>query len=253
MYAIDGRERAPYSAETFMYLNSTLSSISGGSATGIPGELLALHEAHQLAGKLPWRDLFQPAIKLCTDGFRVTLAVENALKANEGRVRASPEMASVFINPRTNQVVKKGDLVRRLKLGHTLDVISREGVHSFYNGSLTKLIVDEINENGGEMRQRDFHDYRALVKEPLEFKLDKQNRAFVPPPPSGGLITGFILKLMSGFNFSSIKDQNEKSILFYHRLVEAFKHAYAYRAMLGDEDFVDLTQVIISHTYTHFC
>ena len=61
--------------------------IVGGLAVGIPGELRGMQYAHELYGKLPWKALFQPAIKLCNEGFEITQSLEIALNKWSGDVK----------------------------------------------------------------------------------------------------------------------------------------------------------------------
>ena len=46
----------------------------------MPGEVKGFIKAHEMFGKLEWRDLVEPSIKLASEGFTVTLALERAIK-----------------------------------------------------------------------------------------------------------------------------------------------------------------------------
>lgn len=51
----------------------------GGLSVAVPGELRGMQYAHELYGKLSWKKLFQPAIKLCREGYKITESLEIAL------------------------------------------------------------------------------------------------------------------------------------------------------------------------------
>jgi gamma-glutamyltranspeptidase/glutathione hydrolase/leukotriene-C4 hydrolase len=82
--------------------------------------------------------------------------------------------------------------------------------------------------------------------EPVRVNLRDKMTLFSTPPPGSGILLGFILNILDGYNFTSesIKDINS-TILTYHRIIEAFKFAYARRAELGDGDFVNITGVSV--------
>lgn len=105
-------------------------------------------KAHQIGGKLEWRELFEPAIKLCEDGYIVRKSLANAIAEKESLIRKNSGLREAFINAETNLTLKAGDLARRTKLGRTLRILAENGYQAFYNGILTPTIVDEINTNG---------------------------------------------------------------------------------------------------------
>jgi gamma-glutamyltranspeptidase/glutathione hydrolase/leukotriene-C4 hydrolase len=101
-----------------------------------------------LAGKLPWKDLFEPAIKLCEEGFKIAKALAQGLSQKEDFIKTNSGLREVFINPMTNSVYKQNEVIKRLKYAQTLRNISLNGYELFYKGAMTKIIVDEINHNG---------------------------------------------------------------------------------------------------------
>lgn len=88
--------------------------------------------------------------------------------------------------------------------------------------------------------------YRVKWDEPVRVNLRDKMTLFSTPPPGSGILLGFILNILDGYNFTSesIKDINS-TILTYHRIIEAFKFAYARRTELGDGDFVNVTGVSV--------
>lgn len=62
----------------------------GGLSVAVPGELRGYKEAYdKYGGKVPWKRLFEPSIKICKEGFKVFPYLANLIKRNEDAVRAS--------------------------------------------------------------------------------------------------------------------------------------------------------------------
>ena len=76
--AYDGREMAPAAATPDMFRNvieqklSSLAAVLGGRSVGTPSVVAMMHMAHEKHGKLPWKDLFVPALRLADNGFKVS-------------------------------------------------------------------------------------------------------------------------------------------------------------------------------------
>lgn len=239
-YAIDARETAPLSANRNMF-NSSKDSLSGGLATAIPGEISGFWMAHRLAGRLPWKKLFEPVIEMCANGFQVSNTLANAIKTNQKAIKENKGLAKIFVNPETNDTYKLNDLIRMPQLARTFKIISEQSPNSFYNGSLTKLMVKEINQNGGNVTLEDFQSYRAILKEPLLVNLNDNFQILTQPLPSSGILVSSILKIMNAFNMTNTPEFDQP--LFYHRLVETFKHAFSHRNHFGDDNFLNQTEV----------
>lgn len=195
-YAIDAREAAPLSSDKMMFTNGTSSRL-GGMASGIPGEVAGFWEAWKLGGKLPWKSLFEPTIKMCRDGFKVTHALAKAIKNEEKGIRADPGLSGVYLNQQTGEIANENDVIKNPKLARTLEIIGAENITAFYNGSLTQIMVDEMNANGASVTVEDFNNYQALVKKPIEVNINDEFKVLSQPPPSSGILVGFIIRLMS--------------------------------------------------------
>ncbi len=161
-------------------------------------------------------------------------------------MRQNSKLSSIFIDSITNQTRKENDTVKLPDLAKTLRLVSRYGAEVFYNGLLTPQIVREINDNGGNVTLADFNNYRVRVYEnQVKIRLDDQLTMFAPPPPSSAILVAFIYRIMRGFSLTNEKNmtQRERNV-FYHRLVESMKHAYAIRGSLADSDFVGVGKYI---------
>jgi gamma-glutamyltranspeptidase/glutathione hydrolase/leukotriene-C4 hydrolase len=229
-----------------------LTFLSQISKRAIPGELKGYEEAHRRFGKLPWRDLFEPTIELCENGFPVSSSLAYALHYDQAKIKKNKQLAEILIDPETNSVYKQGNVIKLRKLANTLRLISEHGAKEFYNGSLTNKILREINENGGQVTAEDIHDYTVKVDENrFVVSLDENYRVYANAPPSSGLLIAFVLKLVRNYVHESMHEFESVEV-FHHRLVEILKHTYAQRSFLGDEDYLDLDEVTFFKESTHF-
>ncbi|XP_059154506.1 uncharacterized protein LOC131939989 [Physella acuta] len=149
--------------------------------------------AHQKYGRLPWSDLFEPAIKMAAEGFPVTPSLGTVLRDRNQTIAVEPSLSEIFTNKKTGKVFKEGEIMTRPKLANTLRVISREGMTAFYNGSLTDDILQDLQDIGSIISREDLMNYQPLEKKPVEITLSGSVRVFSPGVPSGGPMMALIL------------------------------------------------------------
>lgn len=238
---IDAREVAPGAATKNMYLNNSEAARKGPLSAAVPGELKGMIEAHKLYGKLKWADLVQPSIVLANEGFNVTSALATAIK-NAYRKITNPSFRKLLTNE-DGELKKEGDKIVNKKLAETLKEIQRDP-NSFYTGKLAKKIAADFKVNGGLITEEDLKSYVARVTSKiLSLDLDSLT-IYSCPPPSGGTVVTQILNILQNYKFNrSSIDDLDSTVLTYHRIIEAFKFAYARRPYLGDPEFVNATKL----------
>ncbi|CAF1581510.1 unnamed protein product [Rotaria sp. Silwood1] len=246
-YSLIGREQAPLAANATMFVGRENMSMIGGLAIAVPGELRAYKKAYdEFGGGIPWRDLFQPTIQLCRNGFVISSSQAAAIKQIKSDILNDPTLREQFVkNSKTNELYTTGDIMKRPKYAATLEIIAEQGVDAFYTGILADKIVKEIQDHGGIITKQDLANYQVDFNEALHVNLNDSLTAFTTQAPSSGPILIFILNILRGYNIIE-RDLKKTSTaaLFYHRLIEAFKFAYAERSELGDPSKINITGLI---------
>jgi len=215
------------------YDNSTIEK-SIGDTILVPGVVKGLIAAHKKYGKLKWADLFEPAIKLCDDGFRVhtmlAMGIDKKLPDVISHLGMKQELAP------SGQALTKGMLMKRRKLARTYRQLQKDP-ESFYKGSIAEQVIKDIREVGGQIQKEDLEAYKVKETKPLELEISGMRMLFVPPP-SGGLLIAFMMKILDEYNkMNSILKLKDKPAEYYHVIIEAFKLAYGPYSFLGDPDY----------------
>lgn len=235
--AYDFRETAPARAHAEMFLREgkydwNLHHASG-RAVGIPGTVAGLHRAWEEHGKLPWRRLVEPAVRLAHEGIVVSDDLERSLKNMLPDWKPYPATVAYFTKDGTPYQV--GEVLKQTDLGRTLERIATEGPRGFYEGETARLIVDFMEKIDGFITLEDLRGYRAEKREAIRGTYRGYEVTSMPPPSSGGVILVEMLNILEGYDLGARGLHSADSL---HIMAEAMRRAYADRAShLGDPDF----------------
>lgn len=250
LLAYDGRETAPKAATPDLFIGADgkplafLTAVDGGLSVGTPGVLRMLEAAHKAHGKLPWKDLFEPAIKLSEDGFAISPRMSVSIAGSAARIKAQGEPgASYFLNA-DGTAKAAGTLLKNPELAATLKAIAAGGADAFYKGDIAKDIVAKVSShptNPGKLALDDLSSYTPKVREPVCGVYRVLYRVCgMPAPSSGGIAVLQTLGLLQGFDLAAMKPNTLDSV---HVVSEAYRLAYADRALyVADPDFVSVPQ-----------
>lgn len=223
------RETAPAAATEDMFVDE---KVEGARAIAVPGELKGYWALHQRYGKMEWAKLIRPTIELCRRGHVVTQYLSNILTRREDIILNSPSLREIYVNPDTGKVWQKDELIKRPELANTLEIIAEEGVDTMYrNGTIAQRLIPELRELGAILTARDLIDYQVRWRSPSKSVIMDDRILYGTPLPSSSILVTFMLNILNGY-------LPDKSTVSYHRIVEAFKFAYALRGNLGDAEFI---------------
>ncbi len=237
---LDYREKAPAAATATMYLDDSGNVIAGLSesgqlSVGVPGTVAGLIESHARYGKLPWKELVQPAIDLALNGFLLTEKEANGLNWIQNDLKKYNSILPQFL---LNEKWKKGDSIHFIDLGHALERIRDNGLAGFYEGKTADDIVAEMQRGKGLITHEDLKNYKPIWRAPIIAPYKEYTIISMPPPSSGGVA---LIQLLRSVENYPIKDWGHNNAKTVHLIVEAERRAYADRSVyLGDPDFYNV-------------
>ncbi|MGH7509953.1 MAG: gamma-glutamyltransferase [Gemmatimonadales bacterium] len=234
VHALDYRETAPGAASRDMYRTAgPEASVTGHLAAGVPGAVAGLTEAHSRLGRLPFREVIEPAILLARNGFRVDDYRSRSIAADSARLAMFPASSASFLP--AGRPPLPGSILRQPALGSTLMAIHDSGAAGFYHGRVAELIVAEMERGGGLITREDLAGYRAIWREPVTIDYRGFTIYSMPPASSGGVTMGEILNIMEAFG----PLPRFGSAALMHWEAEAMRRAFTDRnRYLGDPAFV---------------
>ena len=234
----DYRERAPLSASRDMYLNGKGNVVDGLStdshlASGVPGTVDGLINIHTKYGKLPFKEVIQPAIDLAEQGFRITAGQAHDFNAVKQVFIDRNKRKPAFVK---DSAWKEGDLLVQHDLAMTLERIRDHGREGFYSGPTARMIVSEMKRGHGLISMNDLSGYRSVERNPISSDYKGYKVITVPPPSGGGII---LLQLLTMVDSFPVREWGFNSPETIHLITEAEKRAFADRSEYsGDPDFV---------------
>ncbi|MFC4293882.1 gamma-glutamyltransferase [Novosphingobium tardum] len=240
---IDGRETAPAAAtgDWFMRGGKPMEFADaqpGGKSVGVPGSMRLVALAHRSHGKLAWKTLFGPAIRLARNGFAVTPRLNHALSDGVATGGFDAAARAIFYDSAgTPRAV--GTTIRNPALATTLERIAARGAGDFYSGANAREIASKVSaapHNPAPMTVADITAYDAKARPAVCGSYRGYRICGMGPPSSGATTVQAILGQLERFDLKALGPQ---SPVAWHLIAESERLAYADREKyLADGDFI---------------
>uniref|UniRef100_A0A3Q0RIV2 Glutathione hydrolase n=1 Tax=Amphilophus citrinellus TaxID=61819 RepID=A0A3Q0RIV2_AMPCI len=221
---IDFRETAPSAIHEEMLLTDLQNNT--GLLVAVPGMLSGMHQAHQLYGRIPWKDVVTMAADVARNGFNITLDLAETLAKVKSQ-NMSEAFRDLFLP--NNQVPLTGQFTRRLDLAAVLDAVAVKGISAFYSGDVAQGMAAAVQERGGVLTEEDIGNYSSVLQKPAEITY-QGHHVLAAPAPHAGIALIAALNILEGYNITSQMPRNAT----YHWIAEAVKIALGLASELGD-------------------
>ncbi|MEP3422516.1 MAG: gamma-glutamyltransferase [Erythrobacter sp.] len=239
----DGRETAPAAATGTRFLDQAgqrlgfETRVISGLSVGVPGNIALAARAHDKYGKLPWADLFAPAITLARDGFLMNRRLNSSLASRAERAGHTEAARAIFFGA-DGEPLPVGTRITVADLADTFERIAAQGASAMYDASadsLAEYVAAETPQDG-RMTADDVRNYAAKERDAVCAPYRSYTVCGMGPPSSGGVAVAQILGQLQRFDVAAM---GPESAQFWHLFLESQRVAYADRELyIGDEDFV---------------
>lgn len=238
LYGLNGSGRSPKSL-SFEQLQAELKKLdratippTGPLPVSVPGCVDGWFSLHERFGKLPMRDVLNPAIQYAREGFPVSELIAYYWGRSGGLARF-PGFKETFLPG--GKGPRKGEIFKNPMLANTLEKIGANGRDEFYRGDTAKVIADFMAKQGGYLSLADLADHHSDWIEPVSLNY-RGFDVWELPPNGQGIAALQILGILEPYDLKSAGFGSTDHI---HWFLEAKKLAFEDRAKFyADTDFV---------------
>ncbi|MHA1270708.1 MAG: gamma-glutamyltransferase [Candidatus Helarchaeota archaeon] len=219
--------------------------VTGWDSITVPGAVSAWVELSNKFGKLPFRDLFTPAINYAKNGFIVSPITANAWKMAKGLYRKFPDFKECFLID--NKAPKAGQKFKNPSQAKSLELIAETKGNAFYRGEIAKKIVDHARKSGGQLSLDDLKNHKPIWEIPLSIKY-RNIKLYELGPNGQGIAALIMLGILREFD---LEEYTIDSANLLHLQIEAMKLAFdeVYR-YLSDPDAMEIDpKSLIEHNH----
>ena len=193
----------------------------GIQSVTVPGAVDGWAKLHGRFGKLPWRDLFQPAIYYAEHGYPVTEMIQQDWQLNVAKLAADENARRIFLHD--GKEPQLGEVFRDAQMAAALQLLASGGRDAFYRGPIAQAILKTSERLGGKMTAEDLSEFAAEWVQPVSTEY-RGWKVYEMPPNSQGIAALEMLNLFAQF---PLRDYYTRSADELHIQIEAQKLAYA--------------------------
>ncbi len=226
LYGLNASGRSPRSLKLEYFKSNGYDFIPsvGPLPVSVPGCVDGWFEMHDMFGRLPMKDILQPAINYAREGFPVSEVIAYYLDRGAQALKGYPNIKETYMPGGKSPA--KGEIFRNPNLANTLDKIAKGGRNEFYRGSIAKAIAAFMKSQGGFLTYDDMARHSSEWVEPVSSSYRGYD-IWELPPNGQGIATIQILNILEGFNLA---EMGFGSAEYIHTFTEAKKLAFEDRA-----------------------
>ena len=193
----------------------------GIHAVTVPGCVDGWSKLHARFGKLPWKDLFAPAIYYASHGFPVTEIIHETWHGELAKLQKDPGARRVYLT--NGETPKLGEMVRNPELGAAYQLIATQGPEAFYKGAIARAILKTSQRLGGRMTAADLAEFSSEWVTPVSTEYHGW-KVYELPPNSQGVGALEMLNILAQFPLAQWPSRGVREL---HTQIEAQKLAFA--------------------------
>ncbi|MBA2484099.1 MAG: gamma-glutamyltransferase [Nitrosomonas sp.] len=218
--ALDGSSRVPSLAHIDR-IDKKTHRFQGYKATTVPSTPAVLGYLHFQYGKLEWKEILAPAIKIAQQGYAITTLQRRLQKREMNKFLAMDSLSGAkYFLKEGKGPYQVGETFVQKDLAKTLEHMAVHGVKSFYTGDIAREIDKDMRYHEGFLRAEDL----ALIPWPVErrpiHRTYRSVNVFTAPPPGAGRTLLLVLQMLKNLPSRFLKTPTPK---MYHFLAETMR------------------------------
>jgi gamma-glutamyltranspeptidase/glutathione hydrolase len=195
----------------------------GIQSVTVPGAVSGWSSLHKRFGKLPWAELFQPAIYFAEHGFPVTEIISGAWAEKDTAEKLAKETNAKRIFLPNGQPPAVGQMFRNPEMGTAYRLLAAEGAPAFYKGAIAHAIIKTSERLGGKLSLADLSEFEPEWVQPISTEY-RGWKVYELPPNGQGVAALQMLNMLSLFPLGEYESRGVEEL---HTQIEAQKLAYA--------------------------
>ncbi|MEM8778098.1 MAG: gamma-glutamyltransferase family protein [Cyanobacteria bacterium P01_G01_bin.49] len=250
LHGINGSGKSPQNLSLEAYASFREMPQLGWLTVTVPGAVSAWYQLWKRWGKLPFEQLFIPAIRYAEQGFPISPVTAEIWQRKEAVYLSLQEaefqpFKDIFF-PK-NRAPKSGEIWGSLFHAATLKDIANTGGESFYRGKLAEKISNFAADTEGYLTSSDLANHQPLWVNPIVTQY-KQLQVWEMPPNTQGIAALMALNIVEGLELEKYPRDSVES---FHYQIEAMKLAFAdVYAHVGDADHMKASdKQLLDKTY----
>ena len=237
--SVKGSERN--SVEVHLEYGGGVTTVVGPDTVGVPGGIAVLGAASETFGKLPWRNLFEPAIIAVREGFPLPEASYNYLVYSGDVIFGRSADGHQALHGPDGRLRKTGEKIRVPHLGDTLERIAELGPQEFYVGATGQAMAEYCRASGGRLSVEDLAAYKVIARPSLVVDCGQWRIATNPPPAVGGTVLAAMLQLIAQRSFDQWDSDSVRFLIDVQRAVLGYRRE---RLDLSEEIAADAARLL---------